>query len=289
MHRIAAALALVVLVPASEAAAGPWAPEPGHGYAKLWLRYLYGFDYRAGDGTTYGYGAYHEASLSVYAELGLVETLGFVLHSDILRTFHLEDPRDGHYESHVTVGDPLVALRWQFLSLDRFVMAVEAGVRAPFARPGPVQIVYGTDEGNPAVGALRVGTGVWDVPVSVGAGYGWDAFYLAGSAGYVLRTDGFEHVVTWTLEGGASLRDEGLGVRGRVVGYHSIGVAFDPAAARTESPSGINNGTSYVGFAVEGDYQFAPSWFVGASIEGGFGIARQTQGPVVTVYAATRF
>src|SRR5690606_25305860 len=66
-HGIAAALALVVLAPASEAAAGPWAPEPGHGYAKLWLRYLYGFDYRAGDGTTYGYGAYHEASLSVYA------------------------------------------------------------------------------------------------------------------------------------------------------------------------------------------------------------------------------
>ncbi|MEQ8461427.1 MAG: hypothetical protein RLO52_36680 [Sandaracinaceae bacterium] len=282
-------LAAAVTLSASPAAAGPWAPDQNHGYVKIWLKYLYGFDFHAGDGNTYGYGAYHEVFLSAYAELGLVDDLALVLHTEMVRTFHLEDPRDGSYQSHVTPGDPLLGLRWQFLQEGRFVMALEGGVRAPFARAQEVQTVYGTAEGNPAVGALRIGAGAWDFPLSLGAGYAADRWYMAGSAGYVLRTEGYDHVLTWTAEVGATLIAE-FGVRGRVTGYHSLDVWLGDEAPGHESPSGIGNGTTYIGFAVEGDYQIAPRWYVGLTVEGGlFLLSRQTGGPVVSVYLAHAF
>lgn len=287
-----AALALslaLVLGSASTAQAGPWAPEPGHGYAKIWLKYLYGFWFFDGAMDQNDYGGYHEAHLSAYAELGIAPQLALSLHAPIVRTFHLEDPRDGSYTSHLSPGDPTLMLRWQFLSVDRFVMAVEGGVRAPFARAGPVQDFYGTADGNPRLGALQIGTGVWDFPFSVGAGYGWDQVYVAGSAGYVIRTDGYDHVLTWTVEGGWNI-DAAFGVRGRVTGYHSLDVWFGDEAPGHLSPSGIGNGTNYIGFSVEADYQFTPNYWIGATIEGGVAaIARQTGGPVVTIYFATRF
>lgn len=283
-------MAATLAVPRS-AAAGAWSPEPGHGYVKLWFKYLYGFDYAAGDGNIYGYGQYHEAFLAAYAEMGLVDRVALVLHSDLVRTFHLEDPREGQgVQSHFTPGDPYLGARVQFLQVDRLAMSAEVGVRAPFARPGAVQTLYSTDDGNPAVGALMTGTGVWDVPLTLSVGYGFDDWYLSGSAGYVMRTEGFDHALTWSVEGGANLREEGFGFRGRVVGYHSLDVFFDEGAERTDSPSGINNGTSYLGFAVEGDVQVEPGWFVGATVEGGLGLLiRQTGGPVVTGYVANRF
>lgn len=285
---IALAALLTLLLPAT-AKAGPWAPQPGHGYVKIWAKYLYGFSYNAGDGNSYDYGAYHEAFLAAYAEVGLFDRVALLMHSDIARTFHLEDPRDGSYESFFSPGDPAVSLRWQFLSVDRFVAAAELGVRAPFGRPGPVATVYSTDEGNPPVGHLQLGAGAWDVPASVGAGYAWDRWYVAGSVGYVLRTEGYDHVLTWSAEGGATFNRE-LGVRVRVVGYHSLDVWIGERAPFHESPSGIGNGTTYMGFAVEGDWQFEPDWYVGFTVEGGAGVlSRQTGGPVITLYLARRF
>ena len=181
-------------------------------------------------------------------------------------------------------------MRWQFLTLGRFVAGAELGLRFPFARPGPVQEFYGTDEGNPRLGDLQIGTGIWDVPVSVSAGYGWDSFYLAGSVGYVVRSDGYDHAITWSAEGGATLSAE-FGVRLRVQGYHSIDVWFGDEAPGHLSPSGIGNGTNYGGFAVEADWQFQTNFYLGATIEGGIPglLARQTGGPVISLYLAHRF
>lgn len=286
------ALALVLgglMLSPSVARAGPWTPEPGHGYAKIWLKYLFGFSFQDGQMQGHDYGGYHELVVSSYLEVGLAPRLALSLHAPIVRTFHLEDPRDGSYTSHLSPGDPTLSLRWQFLTIDRFVMSAELGVRAPFARPGPVQPFFGTADTNPELGALQIGTGIWDVPLTLGAGYAWDAIYLAGSAGYIIRSDGYDHVLTWSAEGGATI-DTTFGVRARVVGYHSLDVWFDESAPGHASPSGIGNGTNYIGFAVEMDYQFQPRYWVGATIEGGLGaLARQTGGPVMTLYFAHRF
>ncbi|MCA9583096.1 MAG: hypothetical protein KC416_14960, partial [Myxococcales bacterium] len=60
------------------------------------------------------------------------------------------------------------------------------------------------------------------------------------------------------------------------------------SARRDESPSGIGNGTSYIGFAMEFDYEFVERWYIGMTFEGGVAnIRRQTGGPVLTAYLAT--
>ncbi len=282
------ALFVALLGAPAGAAAGPWAPQPGHGFVKLWVKYLYGFTYLDGSGTAHALD-YHELNLSVYAEAGIFDRVALILHSPVAQSFTLADPRNGTYGTHFAPGDPAVALRWQFLSIDRFVAAVDAGARAPFARPGPVQTVYSQSEGHPAIGALQVGTGVWDFPITIGVGYGADQFYLAGSVGWVMRTSGYDHVLTWSIEGGTTVARQ-WGIRGRIVGWHPVHVYFDEPAPGAESPSGIGNGTTYTGFAVEMDYQFQPNWFVGLTIEGGAGLLmRQAGGPVITLYAASRF
>jgi hypothetical protein len=289
MRRTAPAIALALLLAPASAAAGPWAPDAGHGYVKLWLKYLYGFGYFDGQGQMHDYTAYHELFLSAYAEVGLVDRLALVVHAPIVQTFHLEDPHDGAYDSFLGPGDPTLSLRWQFLQIDRLASSIELGVRAPFARPGPLATVYARGTGNPPVGALQMGTGVWDVPITVAAGYGWDGFYLAGSIAYVVRTSGYDHVLAWSVEGGTTIEAR-WGLRGRVVGWHSLDVHFDEGAPRHESPSGIGNGTSYVGFALEVDYRIEENLYIGFTGEGGIGgLVRQTGGPVVTLYVAARF
>lgn len=286
---VALLAAALVLGGASRASAGPWAPDQGSGYVKLWLKYLYGFWFNDPDGNVLNYGAYHEVHLSTYAEVGLVDRVGLVLHAPVVRTFHLEDPRDGNYTSHVSPGDPTVSLRWQLLSLGRLAGSIEGGVRMPFARPGPVQPLVSTDEGNPEIGALQIGTGVWDFPLVAAVGYGFDGFYLAGSGGYVMRTSGYDHQIVWSAEGGWNI-DSQWAARARVTGVHSIDVWFDDEAPGHLSPSGIGNGTGYIGVAAEVDFQFQPQWYVGMTVEGGLGfLSRQTGGPVITLYLANRF
>jgi hypothetical protein len=285
---LAAVLALLVLTPAP-AAAGPWTPEPGQGYLKLWLKLTCncGFGYVAPDGRSLDYGFYTEIFANAYGEVGLAPGLALWLHWPVVQSFLLEDTRRGHVGDHTVIGDPALGLRWRFLRVGRFVSAVEAGVRFPFAPTGEVQPVYGRDAPHEAIGALRVGTGVLDVPMALSVGYAWDRFYLAGSGGYVARTGDFDHVVTWTAEGGGTF-EGGLSMRVRLTGWHSLGNGA--ATTYHQSPSGIGSGTNYTGFAIELDHPIERDWWLGATIEGGlFALSRQTGGPVITLYVATRF
>lgn len=80
---------------------------------------------------------------------------------------------------------------------------------------------------------------------------------------------------------------ERIAGRARVTGHYALGNGDAPP---DETPSGLGNGTSYTGAALEGDYRIGDRWFVGLSLEGGlFLIQRQTGGPVVSVYLATKF
>lgn len=278
---------MLSLAPAGRAHAGAWTPEPGSVYLKLWLKYLYGFDFMSGDGNTYGYGFYNEIFLNAYTEIGLADGLAFWAHFPFMQTFLLEDPRPGGgVEDRTVVGDPTLGVRVRLFRFWRFTTAIEGGVRLPFAPSGDQQALFATAEGNPEVGQLRVGTGVYDFPFQFALGFGYSSFYAQASLGYVLRTGAFDHVLTWTAEAGGTFQG-GMALRGRVRGWHALGNG-DPALYH-QSLSGIGSGTNYVGFAVEADIPVAEDWRVGASIEGGLGaLSRQTGGPVISLYVSTR-
>jgi hypothetical protein len=270
----------------SAASAGPWVPEPGEGYAKLWVKWLYGFGLRDGDGTYYELGTYNELFVSTYGEVGLVRNLAMYWHTDLLRTFYLEDLTTGSPDVHAGPGDPALGFRYQLVSAGRFVSAIEAFTRAPLASGDPVQPVLSREEGNPQIGELRIGAGAWDVGGGVSVGYGWDRFYAAASGAVIYRSEGYDDVITWTAEGGYN-GGNGFAIRARLTGFHSLGNGSAPYPL---SPSGQGNGTNYVGFAIETDWELWPTTFVGVTFEGGIAaIRRQTGGPVIDVYVAKKF
>jgi hypothetical protein len=295
---IVGALASGALLVVSPAQAGPWTPEPGHGYLKLWIKALYGFGYVDGAGRMHEYGDYGELFLSGYGEAGIADGVALLLHAPLYQGFLLEDPRTGRLGDHHTVGDPTLSLRVRLARVDRFVAALEAGVRQPLAPSGDRQTVYGTAEGNPVIGALRIGSGAFDVPLSLAAGYAWDDFYLAGSVGAVLRiaTPGvrdLDQALTWSVEGGGTFTG-GMSLRVRLRGEHALPTG-DPLG-RHESPSGVGSGTSIGGFAVEADWPVArdaagPSTWIGVTAEGGIPglLMRQTGGPVLSAHASARW
>ena len=216
--------------------AGPWTPEPGGGYAKLWVRWHWGFlDYADGQGDLIDIGDYQEVFFSTYGDVGLTDGLALFWHSDILRLMVLEDPRDGQTSRHAAPGDPLVGLRWRWLQVDRLVFSLEGAIRAPLARSRVVQAVYAQAAPHERIGGLRVGAGVWEVNTKVWVGYGFDIWHLAGAVGYQWRASGFDDRVSWIAEAGVNFSPAWIG-RLRVGGAHSLD---ENGAPPSESPSGM--------------------------------------------------
>ncbi len=275
--------------------AGPWTPEPGHGYLKIWAKWLPGIGWfpgveqqEEGVASPTFYGAYHEFFLGTYAEVGMLPGLALVFHDEPVRLFLLEDPHTGRVSSHASLGDPALGAKVRVAQKGSFVASLEGRVRAPVASDEPVQIVYSLEEGNPAIGALRVGSGVWDLSAVASLGWGFPRFYLACAAGAMARTGGFDTVLLWEAEAGTSLGKTGrwLG-RIKLNGHHPLG---DGSAPYHQSPSGIGNGTRYVGFALELNYKLKGPWMLDFSLQGGLGpVARQTGGPVLTMGVAAVF
>ena len=276
---------ILVLMSSSSAWSSAWVPEPGHGYAKLWLKWLPGTGYHSGDGETINLGAYHELFLNAYGEVGIAPRVGLWLHAPIVNQFWLEDPIRDEVEHHVSIGDPTLGVRAQVIRSGRFALAADVAFRAPLADADPVQTVYREDGNQEAVAALRVGLGVWDIIGGISAGYGWDRAYVVLATRAIFRTGDFDTVFTWHAEGGGTVGKWGL--RGRVTGWHPLG---DGSAPYHETPSGIGNGTRYIGVAFEVDYAVTDRWWLGLSVEGGVaGVERQIGGPPISLFAATAF
>jgi len=275
------------------AAAGPWVPEPGTGYAKIGLRWLPGFFYFPGPehaaeqgwSGPQAYGAYHELFVETYAELGIAPGVAVTFGDQVLRTFLLADPRTGEIGAHASPGEPGLGLRVSLIRAGPFASSAEVLGRAPLVAGAPVQPVIGTAEGHPTVGALQIATGVWEVQGVLAAGLGWARGYVAWSVGLVGRGGGYDTLLLWSVEGGRPLGQRGR-VQGRLrfTGQHPLG---DGDAPYHRSPSGIGNGTRFVAFTVEIERQLSEHVALGGSLAGGMGpLARQTGGPVLSVYLA---
>ncbi len=281
-------LTLALLALPVTAGAGPWVPAPRTGYAKFWARWLLGHGFSDGQGERIDGPGYHELTFNTYTEFGLVRGLAALVHWPLLQTFFLEDPAEGQVHAHAHPGDPALGLRYNFWRRGGFALGAEGSVRFPIAPDGPVQDVLSPKSGNPLMGQLRVGSGVWDVYAGLSVGYSARSLYLAAAAGYIVRSGGFDHDLLWSAEFGGAFAQR-WSARLRLTGLHPLDVG-DPDVPRHESPSGIGNGTSYVGLAAEGEYRFTERWSVGLSLEGGMAaVQRQSRGPVFSLYFATLY
>jgi len=281
--------ALLVCV-AAPAEAGPWVPEPNHGYVKLSARWLPAFLWNPGpefaDASTEEarvvYGPYNEVFLGTYWEHGLAPRTAFWVHWEPAKLFVLTDPRDGETRVHAAVGEPTLGLRANVLKKGPVAVGAEVGVTFPLLNNDVVDDVYSVVDGNPRIAELRTGAGVWDVTPAFSVGAGFGRMYVSGGAGVKIRSGGWDTVVVWNAEVG---RRVGAAQRGslrlKLGGHHPVG---NGTAPRHDSVSGIGNGTNYAGFTIEYDRALGEHWFLGFSIAGGLGpIVRQTGGPVVSI------
>lgn len=284
-------LGTVALLPTAPShAASPWSPRPWHGYLKLWTKWHASLEYQDAAGELRDIGAYHELSFNAYGELGLWRSLAVWVHAPLVQLFLLEDTRSGNIRGHLHPGDPTIGLRHMLWRWRGLATGVELGVRFPIAPSGPVQPLYADGAvlamNNEQIGALRVGTGVFDIPIAIAIGYSWQRLYVAASFGYIVRTGGYAHDLSWSSEGGWQFARHWT-ARLRVHGRHPLPFGDTP---RANSPSGIGNGTSYIGFAGEIQYIFSGSWAVGGVIEAGpVGVRRQSRGPVISLTLSTTF
>jgi hypothetical protein len=232
-------------------------------------------------------GFYQELGLGAYGEFGIARGVAATFHWMPLQTFLLQDPRPGANPglgAHATVGEPAFGARIRLLQAGRLALGAEASVRVPTGAAGQVQDVYALREGNPRVGGLRVHSGVVEVSGGLQAGLGLDRAYLVWGAALTASGGGWDTVLLWNAEVGWSRPGGKRSTRVKLLGRHPLG---DGSAPYHESPSGIGNGTAYIGFTVENDWEIAPRTWFGLSLAGGLGlVVRQIGGPVIAVSIA---
>lgn len=286
-RRVPASALLAALLWAAPAAAGPWTHDPGHGYAKAWLSLLPGVGWSEDLGSTPAlYGYYQETFLGTYAELGVLPRLDATLHWTPVRTFLLVDAVEKPTFA-VSVGEPALGLRWQAAQVGRFALALEGQLRLPAESNAPVATVHSATTGEP-IGALRIANGVGEAQAGLSMGLGLDRLYAAWGLWATRRGGGFDSVLSWSAEIGTDVgRNKRWSVRLRLAGRHGL---RDGSAPYHQSPSGIGNGTEYVGFTLEGDYRLAEGLWLGLSLAGGLGpVVRQTGGPQLALGISRTF
>ena len=281
--------ALLLLAAPGVASAGPWAPDPGGGYLKLSARWLPGAGWFPGpESEQQGprlYGVYNEVFLGgFYGELGLLPRLAVTVHSDGLRLFVLDDP-DGPARAHVSFGEPSIGLKLHAVQAGPFAAGLSGAIRLPTHSGAPVQDVVAIDGDREVIGALRTATGVIEGTASLELGLGLGRAYVSGAAGATRRSGGWDTVLGWSVEGGVTVGSaRRTRLRLRIAGVHPLGDGDAPYHA---SPSGIGNGTRYVGFTLEVERALRERLAMGLSLAGGLGpVVRQTGGPVITGYVA---
>ncbi|MCA9523042.1 MAG: hypothetical protein KC609_18835, partial [Myxococcales bacterium] len=204
LHRLLALLALVIplslVVAVPDLAAGPWTQPQGHGYAKLSARWLPGLHYSDGSGNAIRIGTYHELVIGLYGELGVARYVTLTLHMPLFQLFALSDPRGGGVSAHMHTGDPTIGAVFQLLRRGRNALSFESGFTAPLVRSSKTINAYSTSEGNPLIGRLNLGAGVYDVYWGFAYGYGWDTMYISSMARYLYRSGGFDHEIHWSVE-----------------------------------------------------------------------------------------
>jgi hypothetical protein len=219
-------------------------------------------------------------SLGGYAEVAVAPHLALTVHTDGLRVFQNADGFGQPARFFASPGEPALGVRAQFPPLRTLVASLDGSVRIPVLGGSPVDTVR--DRSGQPIGELTVATGVAQASVGATFGLGLARLYLVWGGGIEVAGGGWDNAAQWQAEVGWGRA--GRSTRIKLLGRHALG---DGSAPYHTSPSGIGNGTSYVGFVIEIERVIAEGLSLGISLAGGLpGVRRQTGGPVLSVYFA---
>lgn len=175
-----AALAAVLLLPATAAEAGPWALGRGRSYVKLSYGHLRATHLANPDASVVRIPRFVKDEVGLYGAVGLDDRWTLLVNAPLLRSSDLADQPD-ELGRESGLGDLAAGAQIQLGRRGASVFALRGEVQAP------------TGDESRAQGLQPTGSGVWEGMLVAGAGRS-----LAGGKGY-----GF-------LEAGHHLRGEGL-------------------------------------------------------------------------------
>lgn len=175
-----AAAALIFLLAAVRADAGPWGLGRGHFYGKLTYGHLRSTTLATPDGTLFDIPLFTKDELGLYAAYGVSERITLVVNAPLVRSSDLEDEPD-ELQRESGLGDLQAGLQLQLGRSGAWIFAARGTVQAPTGDVGRAQ------------GLLPTGSGAWEGEGVVSAGRS-----LAAGKGY-----GF-------VEVGHQFRGEGL-------------------------------------------------------------------------------
>ncbi len=269
-------LALVVGT-STPAVAGPWSPQQGDGYIKVWNKVLLASRFTDRSGQTRSTQGYRELFLSTYGEVGLGADLAAIWQWDLARVFSL----DGIWKAGV--GDPELGLRYAPVRWGPLALGAEIALRAPLA--SSTTFAQLRDESGAPAAQASLGAGVWEGRASLVVGAAWRALFISGSFGYALRSR-FADELRWTVEAGGQWWR--LGGKLGLNGVHALG----SSAGSVELAGGRGDGASSTGIALE---LYAEPWqggSVGLTTEFslfGLGLVSQPRGLVLSLFVGSKF
>ena len=251
-YLILLAVFCVVSVPTA-ASAQAWIAEPGTGYLEMTGRTLSGSSYYGSDGQSRPLASeFTQRTLNLYGEVGLVERwLQVTLTGEVFRRNEL-----ANQGATAGMGDLRVGA-WSGLLQGKLNVSAGLLVGLPTGDASPQ--APGDDPQTDIVAAsLPTGDGEFDFTPTLAAGFGFGGtswplrHYLSTSAGYQIRTRGFQDAFEWRAELGTRIPVTVLDrvwFIARLSGLHPVG-----DTAQT-SFSGFGNGVEYVspGFGISID------------------------------------
>lgn len=265
---VCAALALSVMVPAS-AHAKAWTPSEGDGYAKVWLRGLFGNSAFFADGSVKPVESFQDVSLRHYIEYGLTNDWTLLSHG--------APAGFASYDANSTA----------------YVGPIAVGVRRGF-RAGPVQLgaefQYGfapplgnTDlaaAGSPVSyrPAVQNHFGVGELQAGYDLGWGW----MVGSAGFQFNSaDTVDPAITGFAQLGVKLTDAWL------VDAHA-GVYQPVEEVTVTNVSGVGQ-TRYIGFGLGVSWWMSESIGLSAGVDGAAATQSNASTPSFTTGVQAKF
>ncbi len=267
-RRALAILAVSLLYPAT-AHAMAWTQPAGKGYAKMWLRGIFGNHAFKADGSIVPVAGYQDVSVRYYVELGLTDKLTAVTWGTPAGWSRYDHTNLGY------VGPLAVGLRRGFFD-GRFRMAVEA------------QYGYTPDIGEENI--AKLGTGVSYLPqvrtqFAVGelqAGYSFDWGWAVASGGLRWNSRvGVDSVAQGFVQVGWQLT-ETVSANVHAVAYEPFGPVEDTNVAGTGQ-------TRYVGVGLAASWWVSPGWGLSAGVEGAPYAQSNAATPSFTLGVESRF
>jgi len=276
---VVASFLVALLLPRSLSAAA-WTQPKGGGYVKAWVRFQAAIGFLDGwndeDGDFHYTGDYAETGLHFYGEYGLTDRLTAIGNVPAVKTYWV-DQQDFFGASP---GDPTVGLRYGLIQKN-WVLSAQVTSTVPLVddRARTTFRDLDTDE---QLGVLKFGAGVFDIEPRIQFGFGTEQGHFGLDVGRRIRTGGFQDQWVWTIEGGYQFTPN-FYFTVRALEVWSVGQV---SADFDDSLSGIGNGTSFTGFALEGNWQLDERLSVGGVLEGATRYERQSGGPVFNAFVA---